>query len=63
MFNKHPTERAFVKRINELSPDLILVATFSHLIPQSVYSSASLAAINAHPSLLPNTVVLTQFIM
>jgi methionyl-tRNA formyltransferase len=54
MFNDHPSEDAFIDRINELAPDLILVATFTHLIPESVYSAASIAAINAHPSLLPN---------
>ena len=53
MFNTDPSEEMFVKRINEIAPDLILVASFSHLIPESVYSAASIAAINAHPSLLP----------
>lgn len=53
MFDHQPTEERFVKRIQELAPDLILVSGFSHLIPEPVYSSARIAAINAHPSLLP----------
>ncbi len=48
-----PNEERFVERIRELAPDLILVAGFPHLIPEHVYSSARVAAINAHPSLLP----------
>lgn len=53
MFDHRPNEERFVERIRELTPDLILVAGFSHLIPEQVYSSARIAAINAHPSLLP----------
>ena len=53
MFDHQPTEEPFVQRIQALAPDLILVCGFSHLLPESVYSSARIAAINAHPSLLP----------
>lgn len=53
MFDHQPNEEIFVKRIRELAPDLILVAGFSKLIPEQVYLSARIAAINAHPSLLP----------
>lgn len=53
MFDHQPTEEKFVKRIQALKPDLILVSGFPHLIPESVYSSARIAAINTHPSLLP----------
>lgn len=53
MFDHHPNEEGFVERIRELAPDLILVAGFPHLIPKQVYSSARIAAINAHPAILP----------
>lgn len=53
MFDHQPNEEIFVKRIRELAPDLFLVAGFSKLIPEQVYLSARIAAINAHPSLLP----------
>ncbi len=53
MFDHQPNEEKFVNRIRELAPDLILIAGFSKLIPEQVYSSARVAAINAHPSLLP----------
>lgn len=53
MFDHRPNEQRFVERIRELEPDLILVAGFSHLIPEQLYLSARVAAINAHPSLLP----------
>jgi methionyl-tRNA formyltransferase len=53
MFDHQPNEKKFVKRIRELAPDLILVAEFSHLTPEQVYSSTRMAAIKAHPSQLP----------
>lgn len=54
IFEQNPTEKRFVERINELSPDLIIVASYPHFIPHSVISAAKIAAVNAHPSLLPN---------
>lgn len=53
MFDKSPQEEAFVARVKEIAPDLILVATFPSLLPKDVYSCAKIAAINAHGSLLP----------
>lgn len=52
-FDRTPADKVFVTRIKQLNPDLIIVSTFNHLIPESVYSSAKIGAINAHPSLLP----------
>lgn len=54
IFEQNPTEERFVKRINELSPDLIIVASYPHYIPEAVFSAAKIAAVNAHPSLLPH---------
>jgi methionyl-tRNA formyltransferase len=53
IFDHQPNGERFVERIRELAPDLILVAGFPHLIPEHVYSNARVAAINVHPSLLP----------
>lgn len=46
-------EPHFIDRVKELKPDLIVVATYDQLIPKQVYSLARLAAINIHPSYLP----------
>lgn len=54
IFERNLTEELFVKRINELSPDLIIVASYPHYIPEAVFSAAKIAAVNAHPSLLPH---------
>lgn len=39
--------------VRALSPDLIWVADYRYLLPDSVLSLASLGAVNIHPSLLP----------
>lgn len=39
--------------IEELNPDLILLADFGQLIPNDILSIPKIAAINIHPSLLP----------
>ncbi|MFH1577396.1 MAG: methionyl-tRNA formyltransferase [Candidatus Margulisiibacteriota bacterium] len=39
---------------NTIKPDLILIASFDQLAPKSLYSLAGLAAINIHPSYLPD---------
>jgi methionyl-tRNA formyltransferase len=44
----------FASRIAALKSDIIVVAGFHRLIPPSVYSLAGLAAINFHPSNLPD---------
>lgn len=52
-FDHSPAEEKFIALITKLKPDLILVTTFPYLIPESVYSVAKIASINAHSSLLP----------
>ncbi|MCK5727512.1 MAG: hypothetical protein KAH22_11900 [Thiotrichaceae bacterium] len=54
IFEQNLTEKSFNERMKELSPDLIMVASYSHIIPRSIFSTAKIAAVNAHPSLLPN---------
>ena len=46
-------EPAFVKMLNHLSPDVIVVAAFGQLLPQSVLDIPPCGVINLHPSLLP----------
>jgi methionyl-tRNA formyltransferase len=41
------------EKIRSASPDLMIVATFSKIIPQDVISIPRLGVINIHPSLLP----------
>lgn len=43
----------FVKRLNGLSLDVIVVAAFGQLLPQSVLDIPPCGVINLHPSLLP----------
>lgn len=40
-------------QVAEFAPDILIVACFPHLIPASIRSTASVAALNIHPSLLP----------
>lgn len=42
-----------VSRLEELSPDLLVVAAYGQYLPSSVLAVPSVAAINLHPSLLP----------
>lgn len=42
-----------IRLINDLKPDLIVVACFPRLIPRPVHELARLGAVNIHPSLLP----------
>lgn len=46
-------DQKFISWVNKLQPDLMIVATFSKLVPKEVYSLARIAAINIHPSYLP----------
>jgi len=46
-------EPHFIAKVKELGPDIIIVATYDQLIPKQVYSIAKKAAINIHPSYLP----------
>ena len=43
---------AFVSRLKELSPDLIVVVAF-RILPREVYTTSRLASFNLHASLLP----------
>ncbi len=45
-------ESAFLKELEELSPDIIVVVAF-RIIPEEVWSVASLGTFNLHASLLP----------
>lgn len=47
---RHP---AFLSRLRELAPDLLVAVAFGRLIPPEVLAVPSRAAINLHPSLLP----------
>lgn len=46
-------DKKIKEKIKRMSPDLIVVATFSKMIPQDVISIPRLGVINIHPSLLP----------
>src|SRR5260221_5663449 len=41
------------KELQELNPDLIVVAAYGHIIPQAILDLPKHGAINIHPSLLP----------
>jgi methionyl-tRNA formyltransferase len=43
----------FLQRLLTLAPDLVIVAAFGQILPQSVLSSPPDGCINIHPSLLP----------
>lgn len=44
---------AFLRRLRELAPDLLVTVAFGRLIPPAVLEIAPLGGINLHPSLLP----------
>ncbi len=46
-------EPTYVKTLNGLMPDVIVVAAFGQLLPQSVLDIPPCGVINLHPSLLP----------
>ena len=47
-------ERAFTERMQELSPDLIVLAGFLVRIPEAMVAAFSGRIINIHPSLIPS---------
>lgn len=49
----NPQEQEFAKSIASLMPDLILVNSYSMLIPELVINAARLGGLNIHASLLP----------
>ena len=46
-------QKKCLNEISKLDIDIVLVCTFSFLIPKQILSTAKIAAINFHPSLLP----------
>lgn len=44
---------AFLKTFQTLAPDLVIVAAFGQILPQSILNSPPGGCINIHPSLLP----------
>lgn len=46
-------EGAFVERLRELKPDVLLVAAYGQFLGKDVLETARLGAVNIHPSLLP----------
>ena len=46
-------EPGFVEKLRELKPDLIVVAAFGQIIPESVLNMPKFGCINIHASLLP----------
>jgi len=46
-------DAAFFTRISACKADIIVVACFPYLIPQSIYDLPKQASVNIHPSLLP----------
>jgi len=46
-------DKASVRVVNNLLPDLIVVSSFDQIIPQSVINMPKYGIINIHPSLLP----------
>ncbi|HEX5166926.1 MAG TPA: formyltransferase family protein [Thermomicrobiales bacterium] len=47
------TSSGTLELIDQLDPDLIVVACFPRLIPEAIHGRARLGGINIHPSLLP----------
>lgn len=48
-----PSHPAFMGALEELLPDLLLVADYGYLLPEVVLSYPSKGCVNVHPSLLP----------
>jgi methionyl-tRNA formyltransferase len=46
-------EENTIKKIIDLSPDLIVVSGFDQIIPNQIFTIPSLGVLNIHPSLLP----------
>jgi len=46
-------QQAEIDRLGELSPDVIIVAAYGHILPQQVLDIPPYGCLNVHPSLLP----------
>jgi methionyl-tRNA formyltransferase len=47
-------EEAFIQQIQELQPDLIIVAAFGQILPEKILKIPPLGCLNVHASLLPH---------
>ncbi len=47
------SDESFMSRLNELSPDLIIVVAYGRILPEAVLNLPKFGCINAHASLLP----------
>ncbi|MDI3299197.1 MAG: methionyl-tRNA formyltransferase [Bacillota bacterium] len=50
---ENPRDPAFVERLRELRPDVIVTAAYGFILPPEVLAVPGVAALNVHPSLLP----------
>ena len=50
---RSPKDRAFLERLCELAPDLVVVVAYGRILPPAVLATPRLGCINAHASLLP----------
>ncbi len=48
-----PKEKHLTQFLQSIAPDLIIVADYRYILPQSILNIAPLGALNFHPSLLP----------
>lgn len=46
-------DETFISQVSQLDPDLIVVAAYGKIIPQSILNIPKYGALNVHPSLLP----------
>src|SRR5258708_2322043 len=53
VFKSEKLDSSLTTQLSSLSPDLIVVASYGKLIPQSVLDIPKYGALNVHPSLLP----------
>ena len=53
MLVKSAREPVLIARIQEIAPELMVIACFPWLLPNALYRSATWLAVNLHPSLLP----------
>lgn len=53
-FNNSPKEEKFIDAFKKLKPDVAIVFSFDHRLPQELLNIPSLGFINYHPSLLPD---------
>ncbi len=47
------SDESFIRTMQDLNPDLIVLISYGKILPVTILKTASIAAINVHPSLLP----------